>query len=290
MNELLINKTLRGANGPIEMALHVKLKKGSLNVLFGKSGAGKSTILKMIAGLFAPDSGRIVIDGERWFDSQEKINFPPQKRKVGFVFQDYALFPNMSVRENLRYGLEKSAPVSKVNEVLEVMELEALANQKPSTLSGGQQQRVALARALVREPKILLLDEPLSALDFAMRAKLQDELLRIQRHFGLTTLLVSHDIGEVYKLAQEVVELENGKVVSQGTPAEIFGGANISGKFKFSGEVVAIEPSDIVFVVSVLIGQDIIKVISNKKEVQALHVGARVTLSSKAFNPLIHPA
>jgi len=288
MNELLINKTLRGADGPIEMALHIKLKKGSLNVLFGKSGAGKSTILKMIAGLFAPDSGRIVIDGETWFDSQKKINLPPQKRKVGFVFQDYALFPNMSVRENLRYGLEKSAPVSKVNEVLEVMELGALANQKPSTLSGGQQQRVALARALVREPKILLLDEPLSALDFAMRAKLQDELLRIQRHFGLTTLLVSHDVSEVYKLAQEVVELENGKVVSQGRPEEIFGGSNISGKFKFSGEILAIEPSDIVFVVSVLIGQDIIKIISNKKEVEALRVGARVTLSSKAFNPLIH--
>ncbi len=288
MNELVLAKTLRGAEGPIEMALHVRLQEGSLNVLFGKSGAGKSTILKMIAGLFAPDSGRIVVGGQTWFDSQKGINLPPQRRKVGFVFQDYALFPNMSVRENLHYALEKETPLSKVDEVLEIMELEALANEKPSTLSGGQQQRVALARALVREPDILLLDEPLSALDFAMRAKLQDELLRVQRHFGLTTLLVSHDVGEVYKLAQEVIELDNGKVVAQGAPAEIFGGANISGKFKFNGEVVAIEPSDIVFVVSVLIGQDIIKVVSSKKEVQSLHVGQRVTLSSKAFNPLIH--
>ncbi|PKN14086.1 MAG: molybdenum ABC transporter ATP-binding protein, partial [Deltaproteobacteria bacterium HGW-Deltaproteobacteria-24] len=231
MNELIVQKALRGAMGTINLDVNTTLKKGDLTVLFGKSGAGKSTILKMIAGLMEPTNGRIIINDEIWFDKNKKINLTPQKRKVGFVFQDYALFPNMSVKENLEYALDDKKKKSKVDEILEITELTALAKEKPQTLSGGQSQRVALARALVREPKILLLDEPLSALDFAMRTKLQDELIRIQQYFKLSTILVSHDISEVYKLANYVLELEEGQIKKQGTASEIFGGNSISGKF-----------------------------------------------------------
>ena len=287
MNELILQKELRGANGAIALDINTTLKDGSLSVLFGKSGAGKSTILKMIAGLVTPTSGKIVIDGEVWFDSQKKINLAPQKRRVGFVFQDYALFPNMSVKENLLYALDDKKKSKKVDEVLELMELQALANEKPKNLSGGQSQRVALARALVREPKILLLDEPLSALDYAMRTKLQDELIRVQNHYKITTVLVSHDIAEVYKLSQHVIELEHGKISRSATAHELFGGSDISGKFKFSGEVLAIEPSDIVYTLTILVGQDIVKIVATQSDVENLAIGERVIISSKAFNPLI---
>lgn len=289
MNELILQKALRGATGTINLDVNSTLKKGDLTVLFGKSGAGKSTILKMIAGLMEPTNGRIIINDEIWFDKNKKVNLTPQKRKVGFVFQDYALFPNMSVKENLEYALEDKKKKLKIDEILEITELTALAKEKPQTLSGGQSQRVALARALVREPKILLLDEPLSALDFAMRTKLQDELIKIQQYFKLTTILVSHDISEVYKLANYVLELEEGQIKKQGTPSEIFGGNNISGKFKFSGEIINIQASDIVFVVSILVGQDVIKVVSSKDEVKKFKINQRVIISSKAFNPLIIP-
>lgn len=289
MNELIVQKALRGATGTINLDVNTTLKKGDLTVLFGKSGAGKSTILKMIAGLMEPTNGRIIINDEIWFDKNKKINLTPQKRKVGFVFQDYALFPNMSVKENLEYALDDKKKKSKVDEILEITELIALAKEKPQTLSGGQSQRVALARALVREPKILLLDEPLSALDFAMRTKLQDELIRIQQYFKLSTILVSHDISEVYKLANYVLELEEGQIKKQGTASEIFGGNSISGKFKFSGEIVDIQASDIVFVVSILVGQDVIKIVSSKDEVKNFRINQRVIVSSKAFNPLIIP-
>ncbi|DAB40069.1 MAG TPA: molybdenum ABC transporter ATP-binding protein [Sulfurovum sp. UBA12169] len=289
MNELILSKDLRGADGIIPLEINTKLNHGELTVLFGKSGAGKSTILKMIAGLLEPTGGKIVIGDEVWYDSSKKINLPPQKRKVGFVFQDYALFPNMSVRQNLLYALEDKKKTFKADEILEITELTNLANEKPDSLSGGQKQRVALARALVREPKILLLDEPLSALDFVMRAKLQDELLKIQRYFNLTTILVSHDISEVYKLANFVLELAEGKVLRKGTPNDIFGGSRISGKFKFTGEIVDIAQSDIIFIVSILVGQDVVKVVSTKEEIEDLRIGQRVTLSSKAFNPIITP-
>ena len=132
--------------------------------------------MRLIAGLETPDSGVIEVDGEVWFDSGKKINLPPQRRSIGFVFQDYALFPTMSVRDNLLFAAESAQQRHNVDELLELIELTNLAHRLPSTLSGGQKQRVALARALVRHPKILLLDEPLSALDPTMRQKLQDEL------------------------------------------------------------------------------------------------------------------
>lgn len=287
MIKLNFSKKLLGSEGFFDLSINEEIPKEKLSILFGKSGAGKSTILRILAGLAKPESGEIVVDGEVWFSSVKKIDLPPQKRSIGFVFQDYALFPNMTILGNLLYALNDKSDKKLVDEILELTELTELKDLKPQHLSGGQQQRVALARALVRRPKILLLDEPLSALDFAMRAKLQDELLNIQHRLKTTTLLVSHDISEVYKLGDYVYELQNGKILQRGAPSEIFGGVGISGKFKFNGEIVGIAKSDILYIVSVLVDNEVVKAVAGKKEVRNLKVGSRVVLSSKAFNPLI---
>jgi len=193
MIELSVKKRLLSAEGSLELRFETIIEEGEFVALFGESGAGKTTILRMIAGLETPDSGHIIVNGTPWFDSQKRINLPPAKRPIGFVFQDYALFPNMSVKENLRFALQKGDNPAIIDELLDTIALRELADRLPSQLSGGQQQRVAMARALVRRPRLLLLDEPLSALDHAMRHKLQDELAKLHQHFNLTTILVSHD-------------------------------------------------------------------------------------------------
>jgi molybdate transport system ATP-binding protein len=167
------------------------------------------------------------------------------------------------------------------------MELGALAQRRPTELSGGQRQRVALARALARRPRILLLDEPLSALDAETRLRLQDELLKLHRAFKLTTLLVSHDLGEVFKLSDRVLAIEHGRVVRQGKPPEVFGDLMVSGRVEFTGEVLAIERNDVVYAVSVLVGNRIVNVIATDEEIRALQIGDKVVLLSKAFQPML---
>jgi molybdate transport system ATP-binding protein len=167
------------------------------------------------------------------------------------------------------------------------MELGELQHRKPDTLSGGQKQRIALARALASEPRLLLLDEPLSALDATIRSRLQDEILRLQKHFGLTAILVSHDVGEVYKLANRVMVMEAGRVTQQGTPATVFSSGQTSGKFRFTGEILAIEAMDVLFSLTVLVGNQIVRVVATRDEAAELHPGDRVMMVSKAFNPMV---
>lgn len=205
-----VQKRLLAPSGELTLQIELQLPKGKRIAIVGASGSGKTTILRMIAGLTKPDSGHIFWKTKPWFDSQKKINLLPQQRSVGFLFQNYALFPNMSVRQNLEYGLGRQQSKAILTDLIEVMELAALEKRLPHTLSGGQQQRVALARALVRQPEILLLDEPLSALDADMRAKLQNYILTVHDQFGLTTVWVSHDRKEVEKVAQHVYNLNNG--------------------------------------------------------------------------------
>ncbi|EAJ5951834.1 sulfate/molybdate ABC transporter ATP-binding protein, partial [Campylobacter jejuni] len=204
-----INHPMNTAKGRLDLNFKKDIESGKITALFGESGAGKTTLLKIIAGLIKPKLGRIEVDNELWFDSSKNFSLALQKRKIGFVFQDYALFPNMNIKENIAYAASSKA---KVSELLALMKLENLAKIYPKHLSGGQAQRVALARALAREPKILLLDEPLSALDFKMRANLQDELTKILEYFKISTLLVSHDLAEIYKLSHRILELKNGKI------------------------------------------------------------------------------
>ncbi len=212
---------MAGGNGVLH--IDIELAGQSFTALYGPSGAGKTTLLRIIAGLLQPEQGIIEVNGQTWLNTAKKINLPPQMRNIGFVFQDYALFPNMTVEENLLYALPNDGNRIKVQQLLEMIGLQNLAHQKPQLLSGGQKQRVALVRALVRNPQILLLDEPLSALDNDTRNNLQNELKTIHQQLKLTTLLVSHHIPEIYKLVDKVIKIDQGKVEQTGTPAGVFG-------------------------------------------------------------------
>lgn len=285
MIEIDIKKKLSGAQGEFVLDVNLRIKLGEFVTLFGASGAGKTTLLRCLAGLTAPDSGSIKINGASWLNTHATV--PVQQRHIGYMFQDYALFPNMTVRGNLEFALRKNTNKKRVDELLDMMALGALQTRKPHTLSGGQQQRVALARALAAEPELLLLDEPFAALDHDTKLRLQDEVLAMQRRYGLTAVMVSHDVSEVYRLSQRVLILEQGRVSADGRPAAVFGANQASGKFSFAGEILAIEAADVVYAVTLLIGNQIVRVIASADEARALKLGDRVTLLSKAFNPVL---
>ncbi|MFT4568317.1 MAG: molybdate transport system ATP-binding protein [Saprospiraceae bacterium] len=288
MIELKIQKSLQAANGAMNLTLDISIPQGSFITLYGESGAGKTSTLRMLAGLMDPDGGRITVNNEVWYDTSKKICLTPQKRKIGYVFQDYALFPNMTVRKNLEYALGKNQDPQRINTLIEITELSALQNRKPETLSGGQKQRVALARALVQQPEILLLDEPLAALDSKIRLRLQDYIKQVHQEFNLTTILVSHDIGEIVKLSDQVIVLEAGKVKLQGSSEEVFINKQLSGKFKFTGEILKIEKEEIVYIITVLIHSNVVKVVAQESEVHDMKIGDKVVVASKAFNPIIY--
>lgn len=192
-------------------------------VLFGHSGAGKSLTLQMTAGLVRPASGRIVIDGRTVFDAGAKIDLPPQQRGVGYVVQDLALFRHMTVAENIAFGIPRGVDARRrTGELLALLGLEGFAERRPRTLSGGQQQRVALARALARDARLLLLDEPFSALDESLRAGLRRELLRLRAELGLTILFVTHDLREAHLLADRIAVFDAGRVLQFGAREEVF--------------------------------------------------------------------
>ena len=194
--------------------------------ILGASGCGKSLTLKCIAGIEKPDRGKIILDDVILFDSEKKINLPPQKRKTGYLFQNYALFPNMTVKENILCGLhnEKDKKIKEkiFNETLEILQLRELINHKPSQLSGGQAQRTALARILVNRPKILMLDEPFSALDSHLRLKLQMQLKDLLKNYGRGVLLVSHDRNEVYRMCNFIAAVDDGKILTVKNTKEFF--------------------------------------------------------------------
>ena len=289
MIEISIEKKLIAPHGQMNLSVELNIQAGESLAIYGESGAGKTTVLRILAGLMMPEKGWIRSGEAIWLDTQKKTCLPPQHRSVGFVFQDYALFPNMTVLKNLQYALPKSSSSEIIDELLALTDLGGLADRKPATLSGGQRQRVALARALVRQPEILLLDEPLSALDRDMRRKLQNEIIKLQQRFGFTCILVSHDPAEIFKLAKRMIVLEQGKIIRAGGITDVFIGKKLSGKYKFEGEILQIQKDDVVYIVTVSIGHNIVKVIATDKEVHDLDIGDRVIVSSKAFNPVLIP-
>lgn len=228
MIQFQFEKQLDAASGKMLLEIDLAFDSGQLLALYGKSGAGKTSILRMLAGFMLPDRGRITFNDRLWLDTEKKFFLKPQKRRVGFVFQDYALFPNMTVEQNLRFALQRHQTGNVINELVELVELEGLRHKKPEKLSGGQQQRVALARALVQRPQLLLLDEPLSALDAELRIKLQKYIRRLHEAFGLTTILVSHNVDEVRAMADWVYCLEAGKVIESGPPEQVLQSSNSS--------------------------------------------------------------
>ncbi|PID47042.1 MAG: molybdenum ABC transporter ATP-binding protein [Proteobacteria bacterium] len=277
MIELDFKKALNG----IDLDVNLNIKKKSFVALSGESGAGKTTLLRLLSGLERGE-GRLIVDGEVWQD--ENTFLLPQKRKIGFVFQDYALFPNMNILQNLLF-IKKD--IKKANHLLEISALSAFKHHYPRELSGGQKQRVALCRALMNEPKILLLDEPLSALDFKMRQKLQDEILNLHIEFNTTTIMVSHEISEIYKLADEIVLLKNGKVQKKGKIDEVLLTTKGSQKFSISGKVLEIKKVDVIYVLIIAIGWQITQIVINEEEAKMLKRGDRVSISTKAFAPMV---
>ena len=204
-----IKKRIMTASGWRELSVKLDVEDKSFVGVTGNSGSGKTILLRMISGLSKPDSGVIMVDGEPWFDSKLKINLPPQKRKTGFMFQEHALFPNMTVKQNILYALND---IKEVNKLLTLMELKSLENIFPEKLSGGQKQRVALARAVIQKPKILLLDEPFSSLDDKMCFILQKEIKKIHQLFGITIFFVSHRSHEILDMASRVIVIDEGAV------------------------------------------------------------------------------
>ena len=194
--------------------------------ILGASGCGKSLTLKCIAGIERPDRGRIVLDGRTLFDSEKKIDLPPQQRRVGYLFQNYALFPGMTVRQNIRCGLhrekDRQSRERQIDETLEMLQIRDIAGQKPETLSGGQAQRTALGRILVNRPDLLLLDEPFSALDTHLRLKLQAELKNLLSGYGRGIIMVTHDRDEAYRMCDQLGVMEQGQMLAVKGTKELF--------------------------------------------------------------------
>ena len=222
-NEQLLSVQIRRKFAGFHLDIDFEVS-GGLTVLFGPSGSGKSLTLQSLAGLFPLDDARITLGKTVWQDSKAKVYIPPQQRRVGYVPQNYALFPHLTVAQNIAFGLkgEKKQATQRVDELVNLMQLDGLEQRRPSQLSGGQQQRVALARAMAVNPCLLLLDEPFSALDAAVREALREELRAFYERVKIPTILVTHDVQEVQQLADTVVILQQGNVLQVGTQREVF--------------------------------------------------------------------
>jgi len=217
----LVNVTKRFGDVIAVNNISFEVKEGELFTLLGPSGCGKTTTLRLIAGFYKPDEGEI------YFNEELVNDLPPHKRNTGMVFQNYALWPHMTVFENIAYGLKiRNIPppiiIKKVKQILELIGLKGKENRYPSQLSGGEQQRVALARALVIEPRVLLLDEPLSNLDAKLRLKMRSEIRKLQKKLGITTIYVTHDQEEALSISDRVAVMNQGKILQIGTPLEIY--------------------------------------------------------------------
>jgi len=276
-----INKKLHGSNGTMDLDVNIDIKQGDFVALSGESGSGKTTLLRILAGL-EEAKGTLKIEDKIWLDN--KFNLPTQKREIGFVFQDYALFPNMSVEDNLLYV---NADKELAEHLLKITELNELKKRLPNSLSGGQKQRVSLCRALMNRPKLLLMDEPLSALDPKMRTKLQNEILQLHKEFHTTTIMVSHDPSEIYRLSNRVLVLNQGKIINDGLAKDVLLKTSGSQKFSFEGELLEIIKVDVIYIAIVSIGQQLVEVVVSQNEVNSLKIGEAVNISTKAFSPTI---
>jgi molybdate transport system ATP-binding protein len=275
--KIKIKKLLHGSSKEMLLDIDLEIKKGSFVALTGESGSGKTTLLRILSGLEEAE-GEIIVDNTIWQDKEHFL--PPQKRKIGFVFQDYALFLNMSVQDNLLF-VKKDKELA--TQLLKLTNLYELRDRYPNSLSGGQKQRVSLCRAIMNQPQLLLMDEPLSALDIDMRKKLQNEILLLHKKFNMTTIMVSHDPSEIYHLSSRVIVLKNGKVIDDDTPKKIFFKDTNSNRLSFEGEILDILEVDTIFVVIISVGHQLREIVVDKERAKNLKIGNRITISVNSF-------
>ena len=256
----------------IELNVKFNVQKGEFLAITGESGSGKTTLLRVLAGLEKAE-GKIVVDEEIWQD--KKVFLPPQKREIGFVFQDFALFPNMRVIDNLLF-VKKD--IEFANYLLKISGIEGLKDRYPNNLSGGEKQRVAIARALMRRPKILILDEPFSALDEKRKEDLQNKLYFFHKEFNLTTIMVTHSLNEVYKLADNMIKLKKGKIVKYEKVKNL-------GKKELvvRGKVVDILKDKVI----VSVGSSLVEVGLEKDKIETLKIDSEILMSIEVLNPKI---
>jgi molybdate transport system ATP-binding protein len=272
MIKIDINKQLYGANGVMNLNIDIEISKGEFLVISGKSGSGKTTFLRILAGL-EKANGVIQIDNNIWLN-QDKI-LAPQQREIGFVFQDYALFENMTIQDNLLFvNNDKTL----ADHLLKITELTNLKNRLPNSLSGGQKQRVSLARAFMNKPQLVLMDEPLSALDPSMRAKLQDEILFLHKEFNTTIIMVSHDPSEIYKLSTRAIVLEDGKIIKDSNNKDILLKTNTKDSFSFEVEILDIIKNNNIAIVTA--NKQIFQIKLSSEDIKSLSIGDTISLDT----------
>jgi len=294
--DVTVKKTLE--SGGHRFALDIAFRSNAARlVLFGPSGAGKSLTLRAIAGLLRPDQGAIALDGETLFDSRTGVDLPVGERRLGYVFQEYALFPHLTVRQNVSFGLSRGLrnprrrePSVAADRWLDALEIRPLADRYPDELSGGQRQRTTLARALAAEPRALLLDEPFAALDASLRVRLRDELRELQTRLGLPILLITHDEADVAAFADDVIRIDDGRAGPDMPPAEPESDMKTSARNQLSGRVSSVAPGAVNDEVELTLtaGQRIVAVVTRESTTHlGLAVGVEAFALVKASSVLV---
>ena len=225
---------IKHKQGNFSLSVFFEGAESGVTALFGPSGAGKTSVVNMVAGLMRPDAGRIAINGRCLFDSAKGIDLPPEKRRIGYVFQDGRLLPHLSVQANLIYGMRRTPAQRRfvqLDQVVELLGIGHLLRRRPAKLSGGEKQRVAIGRALLTSPALLLMDEPLASLDAARKAEVLPFIVRLGREFAIPVLYVSHALDEITSLATHLVMIENGRVLASGEPNALLSRPELQSRF-----------------------------------------------------------
>ncbi|MEO0895777.1 MAG: ABC transporter ATP-binding protein [Bacteroidota bacterium] len=282
MIDVKLRKVLNGHEGDLWLDVAFQLQTGETLALYGPSGAGKTSILRMVAGHMKADGGAVQVDSQHWYDGSKGIFLPARKRNLGVVFQDYALFPHMTAAANIHFGKRKNQPNEEVDQLLEMMELKGLEDTYPQKLSGGQQQRIAIARALVSRPSLLMLDEPFSAMDQALKEKLRFMLKEIQQKFNTSILIVSHDHDMISTIADKVIVLDRGKILKQGNPNEILGPLKHHQGLTLWATVLDIEIDQDTYLLKLQFGNQIIELETSSDQAQQWNIGDKIPWTANA--------